>query len=342
MRLHRSAIFYAAFLVVFTLVAAVLLIHVFEYRRYLQLINTSYHQRVADARWVRKPNTVSRSVFNEHPQGFVIKQSNNLGFVKATPTHPNKARDVMRVLVTGDSHTDGYVHTEENFCTLLQQQMQAPGCSAELLNAGMGNYSFANYAGVLVRNLYLKPDVFVLVTYAGNDFVENRMFEYRWYNPLQSLRQFRARIGWRYQYPLMYNNQSLAQVLYFHLYPNERQPALQYAKEKIDRMARLCNENKIQFVLFLLPTDYDLQPAYRVKIAAAYGFSSATLDVNKWFSLQLAAYAREKGIEVVDPSSRWLPQADSLYYSQDHHINAAGNRAVARELLPVLMQACQQ
>lgn len=342
MRISRSKIFYAVFLLGFTIVATTLLIHVFEYRRYLQLINIHYHQRVADAGWVRLPDKESRSVFSEHPQGLVVKQSNNRGFVRTTPTTLQKNRGVLRVLVTGDSHTDGYVSTHENFCTLLESQLNTTGRSTEILNAGVACYSFDHYPGVLARNLDLQPDVFVLVAYTGNDFIENRMYDFRWYNPLQSLRQFRARIGWRYQYPLLYNNQSLAQVLYFHLYPKERQRALQFAKDGMDRMVRICNENNIRFILFLLPTDYDLQPAYRTSIQAAYGFPDESLDINKWFARALATYAAQKGIEVVDPAVRWRPIADRLYYPKDHHINAAGNRAVAQELLPLLMQTTQQ
>ncbi|MFN4285022.1 MAG: SGNH/GDSL hydrolase family protein [Lacibacter sp.] len=291
---------------------------------------------------MRKPGTESRSVFKEHPDGIFIKQSNNLGFVKAADTRITKESGLLRVLVTGDSHTDGYVHTHENFCTLLEAQLQKAGKAVEVLNAGVAYYSFPNYPGALFRNLFLRPDVFVLVAYTGNDFIENCMYNFRWNNPVQSLRQFRARIGWRNQYPLMYNNQSLGQVLYFYLYPHERQRALNYATAAIDRMATKCTENKIRFILFLLPTDYDLQPAYRSQIKAAYGFPNEALDVNQWLARQLAAYASARGIEVVDPSLSWKPFADSLYYPKDHHINAAGNRAVATALLPLLMQSKPQ
>jgi hypothetical protein len=95
------------------------------------------------------------------------------------PLTPEEVRGLqqpaLRILVTGDSHTDGVCNNSESFTNLLEAELSAahPGEAIEALNAGKGAYSFYNYLGVLERLLPLRPDVFVVAVYGGNDFVES-------------------------------------------------------------------------------------------------------------------------------------------------------------------------
>lgn len=325
---------YILFIISFTIVAAVLLIHYFEYKRLLELFASDSFQKDADAVAIHKFNLGQTRYFEEYPGGVYYKYFNNLGFVRNDSTNVQKYSGVYRVLITGDSHTDGVIASSENFCTLLQDSLSALSKKVEILNAGLGCYSFMNYAGVLKRNLYLKPDEYVIMVYTGNDFVENVMYNYHWYNPVQSLRQFRARLGWRYQYPLMYNNQSLTQVLYFKLYLHQKQNTLDIAFQNIDYIDSLCKSNQIKLTVAFIPTQYDISDAHISKIKNAYGFSDDELKINRWFTTELINYCVHKNIVTYDLFGQMKSMNDTLYYPKDHHLNQKGNKAVARFMLP--------
>ncbi|HMO33169.1 MAG TPA: GDSL-type esterase/lipase family protein [Lacibacter sp.] len=335
----RKAVFlYVVFLAGFTTTAFVLLVHVLEYRRLQQLVPPDYLQPDPQADFVRKPNTSLQQPFAEHPAGILRKQYNNYGFLRHDSTQQQKREGVRRILFTGDSHTDGLVWNEENFCTLLEDSLHLAGQPAEVLNAGTGYYTFRQYEGVLLRNLHLQPDDFVVVVYAGNDFVETLFYDFRWYNPLQSLRQFRARLGWRYRYPVLYNNQSLTQVYYFHLYPFQVQPVINEALAAVGRMQAICHRNGIRFHLVLLPSDFDLLPGYQEKVRLATGLTSAALAVNTTFSRALAAFCQQLNIPFLDLALSLQYQSGAYYYPRDHHLNAPGNRVVAQRLTRYFLQ----
>ena len=95
----------------------------------------------------------------------------------ATPIRATaKPAGTRRVVVLGDSHTDGYVDNAESFATVLEARLRerlGPSDVVEVLNAGVVGYSPAQeYLWYAVRGVALAPDVVVLVLYAGNDVSE--------------------------------------------------------------------------------------------------------------------------------------------------------------------------
>lgn len=337
MRKLPRIIRYLLFLAFITSFITVLLVHLFEKNRLAHTFSGTYFQKDSLAVAVHTSNLQKEEPFDEHPSGRIRKQYNNKGFISSVATADVKASGTRRILFTGDSHTDGVVWTEENFCTLLQDTLNQTKQSVEILNAGCGFYSFKNYKGVLQRNLYLKPDEFVIMVYTGNDFIENLFYDYHWYNPLQSIRQFRARLGWRYQYPLMYNSQSLAQVLYFSFYPKQEQQAMAIAKENLKAIDSLCRKSSIALKLVFIPSAFDLDSAYQQKIKDAYSFSGEELMVNRRFTTQLLGWCKEASISTIDlhDSLQFTPV---LYYPNDQHLNPAGNKRIARLLTPFFLK----
>jgi hypothetical protein len=329
---------YSIFLLVFAITAGILLIHLFEYKRLKNLYADSLMQKDSLAVAVRTHNAGRIVNWREHPAGSFRKYYNNLGFGQYDSTAVQKKAGYRRILITGDSHTDGVVDVAENFCSLLQDTLSRMHGKTEVLNAGTGNYSFVNYRGVIKRNLFLKPDEFWVMVYPGNDFVENVMYDFHWYNPVQSVRQFRARLGWRYQYPVLYNNQSLTQVFYFSLYPGQKTKSLQQAFRSVDEIAAICQANGIKLRLILLTTDFDLDPAYRRRVQSACSFSDAEVMTNRWFAAQLTDYSLKKGIFVLDLHKQLQEVRESMFYPVDHHLNPFGNRIVAQKLLPLILQ----
>ena len=115
----------------------------------------------------------------EHANGAFRFRTNNLGLRRNSDTVAQKTSNLFRVLVLGDSQTDGYVDNEESFCQLLEQSLStqlAPfGQRAEVLNAGVVGYSPAQeFLWYQQHGTELEPDLVLVIFYTGNDVVELR------------------------------------------------------------------------------------------------------------------------------------------------------------------------
>ena len=103
--------------------------------------------------------------------------TNNLGFREDEDTQENKPANTIRVLVTGDSHIDGVVYNSESFPNLLESRLNADYGSErfEVINGGVGYYGPQHYLGFLRKYAFLRPDMFIVVVYSGNDFQDVTM-----------------------------------------------------------------------------------------------------------------------------------------------------------------------
>ena len=91
-----------------------------------------------------------------------------------------KKNNEFRILITGDSHTDGSVkNNEDTFINVLEQQLNTKQKNTyfNCINGGTAYYTFRNYYGFIQKYLYLKPDVFIINVFTGNDFRESILFE---------------------------------------------------------------------------------------------------------------------------------------------------------------------
>ncbi len=86
----------------------------------------------------------------------------------------SKPAGVKRIVSLGDSFTIGYeVEAEETFSSVLESALRAQGENVEVLNAGVSGYSTAEEFLYLERELFrYEPDL-VLVSFYGNDLVDN-------------------------------------------------------------------------------------------------------------------------------------------------------------------------
>ena len=103
---------------------------------------------------VLKPDSGNDLVpWPEHPSGHIQLHSNNMGFREDAPTQVEKHG--YRVLVTGDSHTDGAVNNAESYANvleaLLNQSLDPSGATqpVEVINAGVGGTGPHNYLAML-------------------------------------------------------------------------------------------------------------------------------------------------------------------------------------------------
>lgn len=85
-----------------------------------------------------------------------------------------KPPGLRRIVSLGDSFTLGYeVDAHQTFSSVLERELRSQGLEVEVLNAGVSGYSSAEECLYLERELLrYEPDL-VLVSYFGNDLVDN-------------------------------------------------------------------------------------------------------------------------------------------------------------------------
>lgn len=109
----------------------------------------------------------------------------------------DKAANVFRILVLGDSFTEGYdVNVEDLFTEILEQRLndslsRQSGRTFEVINAGTGGYSTdQEYLFYSMEGKKYDPDLVILMVYAANDVYYTIRDKYGNYSkPLFELRQ---------------------------------------------------------------------------------------------------------------------------------------------------------
>ncbi|MCA8978654.1 MAG: hypothetical protein H6831_00970 [Planctomycetes bacterium] len=288
-----------------------------------------------------RPNFVAPRQFKEHPRGEWTIRFNAAGF-KSDRELLEVAPD-LRVLVAGDSHSEGVVPTEENYCSLLETlALEAHSeRSVEVLNASRGGYMLYNYLGVLEKYAELEPQVFVMAVFGGNDFTETvPLYGYFEGESLEDGRE-----GWGMKVALSRragpgSGQALAQGMHqealFHYSPRWRELALAASLAVTREAARQCAERGIAFVLLYIPPATDAQPEFCAEgiaqVLEVFGMTAADRGATERMADEYLATMAAEGVKVVDLRPAFRAAQEPLYWRADLHINTAGHRAVAREL----------
>jgi hypothetical protein len=146
---------------------------------------TTYHQTFAQADatigYVLTPRFSRVVPVLEHAAGSVVFRTNNLGLRRDVDTAVRKPANTARVLVLGDSQTEGIASNEETYSTGLERALNRlqlrlrnrTGRRVEVLNAAVSGYSpLLEYLWLRERGCALQPDVILVALYAGNDIGE--------------------------------------------------------------------------------------------------------------------------------------------------------------------------
>jgi hypothetical protein len=145
---------------------------------------TAYHaqfvQPDATIGYVLAPRFERRDLFSEHPGSTMVFRTNNLGLRRDGDTAVPKPADTRRVLVLGDSQSEGIVENRETYSAGVERRLNAaPFAGAtrvEVLNAAVSGYSpVLEYLWWQERGRALQPDLIVLALYVGNDVAELAM-----------------------------------------------------------------------------------------------------------------------------------------------------------------------
>ncbi len=115
----------------------------------------------------------------EHTNGDVVRRTNNLGLRRDSDTAIDKPPGTCRILLLGDSQTEGIVNNAESYAARLEHLENERDASArpvEVLNAAVSGYSpLLEYLWLRERGVRLQPDAIIVALYVGNDIAELRM-----------------------------------------------------------------------------------------------------------------------------------------------------------------------
>lgn len=127
---------------------------------------------------VRHASNVNlRYPFSLHSTGYLVYRTNNLGLRRDEDVSIEKPKGHFRILVLGDSMTDGVVYNNETYSqvleTALNRSSEFQGRQFQVLNAGVAGYStFQEYLALKLDHQNLKPDLIILGLYVGNDILD--------------------------------------------------------------------------------------------------------------------------------------------------------------------------
>lgn len=126
--------------------------------------------------WLHWPRETRRvDGIREHARGYIDIRTNNVSCREDADTGIEKQPGTIRILVLGDSHTDGVCFNDESYPNLLEQEWNrvAGDDRFEIINAGFGPSSPYQQLWAF-QQVYsrFRPDHLVVAWYAGNDLVE--------------------------------------------------------------------------------------------------------------------------------------------------------------------------
>jgi lysophospholipase L1-like esterase len=284
-----------------------------------------------------------RIPFAERPEGEWTFHTNSDGLREDADIAGSKPD--LRVIVAGDSHTEGYCNNVESYPNLLEAGLAArhPGRSVEVLNTGKSGYSFYNYLGVLEKYLALKPDVFVMGVYGGNDFVESTTLHHYFQRTTRPVCEACTYDRMQERYPVVTPNiflQAFLQLVYFRHHPEERAVGLEAACAVTAEVQRVARANGVRFVALYIPPMTDAQPQYLGAVLddaiRLFEMKPDDLSITNRLADEWLADARARGIECLDLREEIAGTQRQLYWDRDHHLNLGGNRVVAAALIPIV------
>lgn len=280
----------------------------------------------------------------EHPQKRWWVRTNSDGMRNAAEVRSD--RPELRILATGDSHTDGVCMNEEAWPLVLRERLLelSPELDVESLNAGKGGFGFYNYLGVIEKHAHLAPDVFVVCVYGGNDF-EGVLGLWHYFE-----RTVRPMGTWLYAEEVLAAReisapamaQAFLSVKYFATQPDQEPVALAAALGVSREIVARCRELDCLPVFVYLPSlpdvRYDEARELCDQLLAAMNLDRGALDVHRRLADAWIAGLRADGVDVVDLRAPFAAAEGPLYWRRDHHINVAAQALVAEALAPLVAE----
>jgi hypothetical protein len=300
-----------------------------------------YYQADSLTGHFHKPNVIRDFKWPEHPLGKIMMKTNNMGFRKDEPTELNKPPGTIRIIITGDSHTDGVIYNSESVASRLEEMLQEnyPEKKFEALNAGNGYFGPQNFFGVYRKFSLLKPEVFIVIIYTGNDFLDGIRIESengRLSVPVRSDSYYEDL--WKVDKLYSgFTGQFLNQVKFFKSYPQFTETAMMIMKDNLEKINILCKNNNTRFLVVLLPSKIDTEPqtdSTRIsEVFRIMNYDQQVIIENKKMTENLSAWLAEKQIPFVDLFPPFKSAEKELFWKADYHVNQLGHEEMAKQIM---------
>jgi len=275
----------------------------------------------------------------------IVRRSNNLGLVRSEDV--TTLASGPRALLVGDSHLMGVVSNADNASDLLEKRLRAGGrAAAAVYNGSCGFYSL--YQEVLrLRSLAetLKPDLFVVVCFLGNDFVEledagsphldDALVE-RPADPSPPPETTSERMRWLALPEEALFWQGMNQAAYFHLHPERFEPVCAKAKKSLELLRDLAKGRGARTLLVLLPS-YDLVFPARVEALGDAARQAVSTGANGRLRDFVGKAADELGIPLVDMLRAFRADGREDLYATDYHVFLRGHALLAEWMAPAVV-----
>jgi lysophospholipase L1-like esterase len=296
----------------------------------------------------RHATNVNRTFVNEFGEKAPVVL-NSFGF-RGSPRTINKSPDRRRILVLGDSFTEGVQVGEQELFT-ARIEMADP--KLEVINTGVGGYgTVQEYLYLASEGLRFNPD-FVLLMFFENDLSDSALSYSPGFGPrpfarleedgLHIVEVLDSSEHRKYIMPVPFRS-ALNRYSYFYYFLNAQvyQPllskqmrAMQQADlNRIDsetrykifdgvvsKLARLLDQQRIRFLVVLIPNRDD----------AMRGHSEAVKVVSN-----LCAARNIEHLSLLDRFHADSSSGSSLYFPEDIHWTKDGHRVAAEEILGYL------
>lgn len=265
--------------------------------------------------------------------------------------HPvEKTAGVYRILGVGDSFVYGVVPYEDNFLTLLENELKdRHETPIEIVKMGIPRIGVNDYFALLAREgMQLEPDLVLLCFFIGNDFV------------IENLPETRRSHLWAFLRFLFYVLPDVEGNVYKNDHYDDDastfgaegylriqapkldvfardgawlDPRLDGALIYLERIAKLCRYGGADLLVVLVPDELQVDPETRRATLAASGRSTEDLDFERP-NHRLTQALEKRGIATLDllPALVAAGREKPVYKPRDTHWNQRGNRIAATAL----------
>lgn len=299
--------------------------------------------------YINRPGSVAHVA---SPEFSVEYRISSQGFRDTTVHAAAKAPGVIRILLVGDSFTEGSGnHYEDSWPVLVEKRLEDAGRKVEIIKAGVFGYDTRQEVLYLER-LYgrFRPDI-VVIGFVFHDLFTNEPVSDGPVQPGPAAVAISSVKPKLHSLILAQRTLGANDALYARFYRASGRQAwfadpptagtrnqIAITEELLLRAARLCQNQGCSLRVLSFPQLFQV-------IDQAKGESQAGFDTG-WLDRLFGDFAERSGFAwtplLPALAKNYRETGEELYYRLDGHLNAAGNRVVASVATDMLTQALDQ
>ncbi len=276
-----------------------------------------------------------------------------------------KPQNTFRILMVGDSYTEGYgVESADSFPKQLESMLNngSAGKKYEVISAGVGSYSpILEYLLLKYRGIQLNPDLVILNFDWSDPFDDYDYSRFAVRNNADviavkrqpqenkslfaNLRNFMSKRSYIYQFfaqkfaattsPIVPGDREKDRLIFLrdNLTDSDYDALFGNSAPYLVKIKDMLKQQNISFVIHTYPYAVQVSTEAWKSGRQTFFFSGDTLSPAKPFSV-VEEFGRENNITVISSYSHFkaAQSPEQLYFDYDGHFTPAGHRLAARAL----------